>query len=450
MSARSTARDIEEALAVTPVLDAHTHLVGGKMAARGLHDILLYHMVVSDLYSAGCPSGARLTQYPSFPTDEEAARRIEVAIPFLESIQNTSIFWILKTILADLYDWRAPISRDTWKRLDAIIRERAADKAWPRGLLARMKIARSVTELARRGAGEDDDRLQYSLEWAFFTRCQWGEFDTALYELERCWGKTPESPAPIGSGQRPAPERPIRTLSDVHEAVDHYVRSIPGDRVLSTATHISTDIDYQAVTPAEMEAALARRGAAGARERDIYASYIHEAFLTAMENRASSVVFQFSLGAEPLPFETASLVSQRTISQLAGMIARHPRLRFQCFLSSRHANQSLCTLARELPNLSLAGYWWHNFFPDIIRQVMRERLDMLPATKQVGFFSDAYTIEWTYGKLVLVRKLLAQVLAERVEQGQYSRDEALAVARRILYESPQSLLGIVPSEGARI
>ncbi len=57
-------RELESALAEVPILDIHTHLVGGKLAARGLHDILLYHMVVSDLYAAGCPSGARLTQYP--------------------------------------------------------------------------------------------------------------------------------------------------------------------------------------------------------------------------------------------------------------------------------------------------------------------------------------------------------------------------------------------------
>ena len=131
------------------------------------------------------------------------------------------------------------------------------------------------------------------------------------------------------------------------------------------------------------------------------------------------------------------------------MIGRHPRLRFQCFLSSRHANQSLCTLARELPNFSLAGYWWHNFFPDVIRQVIAERLDMVPVNKQIGFFSDAYCVEWTYGKAILARKQLARVLADKIEQGQYTRDDALAIARAILYESPQSLLGMRPRTEAR-
>jgi glucuronate isomerase len=193
-----------------------------------------------------------------------------------------------------------------------------------------------------------------------------------------------------------------------------------------------------------MAAALARRQQAGPAERDAYASYINEAFLTALEKHGQEIVFQFSLGAEPLPFETGSRLSQRTIAQLAEILGRHPKLRFQAFLSSRHANQSLCIMARELPNLSLAGYWWHNFFPDVIRQVMSERLDMLPVNKQVGFFSDAYVIEWTYGKALLVRRQMAQVLAQRIEQGQYSRDEAMAVARAVLYETPQTLLGMVP------
>jgi hypothetical protein len=41
----SLVRTVEEALAQLPMFDIHTHLVGGKLGARGLHDILLYHMV---------------------------------------------------------------------------------------------------------------------------------------------------------------------------------------------------------------------------------------------------------------------------------------------------------------------------------------------------------------------------------------------------------------------
>jgi hypothetical protein len=444
VSIETITRNLEDALRELPVIDVHTHLVGGKLAARGLHDILLYHMVISDLYAAGCPSGARLSQYPAWPSREESHARIDEAIPYLPQIRNTSSYWGVRLILSELYGWRDEITKSNWRRLDDLIRERADDRRISHETLDAMKIGRTGTEIARRERGEDDDRLQYALEWGFFTRCQWGEFDTALYELERCWGRSPESPSPIAAGGRAVVDRPVRSLADVHDAITHYVREIPEDRVLATATHISTDIRFHDVTGAEMEAGLRRRDTAGPAERDIYASYIQEAFLTELESSKPGVTYQFSLGAEPLPFETASRLSQETIASLAAMIGRHPGLRFQSFLASRHANQSLCTLARELPNLSLAGYWWHNFFPSAIAQVIEERLDMLPANKQVGFFSDAYCVEWTYAKLRIVRAILAKVLASKVDVGQYSREDALGIARSILFESPQTLLGFRP------
>ena len=429
--------DLFDELCSIPMFDVHTHLVDGHLGARGLHDVILYHMGVSDLYAAGCPSGARLSQYPCWPSKEEAHQRIREALPYLKYVRNTGIAWGIRLILEELYGWKEPIGEDNWQRLDSMIRERADDRAWQRDMMHRANIQRYGTEYARRECGKDKDILQYSLEWAFFTRSQWGEFDTALYELERCWGRKPESPAPIGAGQRPATERVIRSLEDVHAAVAHYVDNIPYDEVLSSATHFSTDIDLHPVTDKEMSEALEHRDSAGPAERDIYASYINECFLNAFEEHAHKIIFQFSFAAEPLPFETGSRVSQRTIAQIAEMISRHPKIRFQCHVASRHANQSLCTLCRELPNFSLAGYWWHNFFPSAMRQVMEERLDMLPVNKQIGFFSDAYCLEWTYGKAKMVCNQLAIVLAGKIEQGQYTRHDALSIARSILYETPQ-------------
>src|ERR1700728_4372678 len=98
----SSVKEIEEALAEVPMFDIHTHLVGGKLAARGLHDVLLYHMVVSDLYAAGCPTGARLTQFPGWPDKEEAHARIKGSLPYLKHIHNTSSFWGVRIILREL------------------------------------------------------------------------------------------------------------------------------------------------------------------------------------------------------------------------------------------------------------------------------------------------------------------------------------------------------------
>src|SRR4051794_30703245 len=170
MPASTKALNLEAALAGVPLIDVHTHLVGGALGASGLHDVLLYHMAVSDLYAAGCPSGARLTEYPGRPTVAEAHVRLAEAVPFLPAVRNTSTSWGVRIILTDLYGWSGPVTADNWRDLDALIRERAEDRGWSHSVLDRAGINRTGTEIARRGRGEDDERLQYALEWGFFTR----------------------------------------------------------------------------------------------------------------------------------------------------------------------------------------------------------------------------------------------------------------------------------------
>ena len=443
----SLMHEFEEALRALPWMDVHTHLDAAHLSARGLDDILLYHMSVSELYAAGCPDGARVEEDRS---PEEARRRVQRALPFLPKVQNTFIAWGIRTILADLYGWNEPVAAGNWEKLDAIIAERSRDAVWPRSVLKRAGIARTGTELWRGRGGVENDLFQYALEWAFFTRAQWGQPDIPVYELERAWNQAaPEPPIAVTFDRKQAPplDRTIRSVEDVKAALRHYCALIPYGAILSTAHHISTDIDYSYPSDAAMADALKRRDTAADRERDIYASYILHHFLEELEKHGAEIVLQFSLGAEALPFESGSRLSQRTLGQLGEIIARYPRLRFQCFLASRHANQSLCTMARELPNFSLVGYWWHNFFPGPIRQTIEERLDMLPSNRQIGFFSDAYCIEWTYAKRVLITKLAAEVLAHKVDIGQYSIQDALAIAQAVFYDSAVELLGMQPSQG---
>ncbi|MHB1485242.1 MAG: hypothetical protein ACYCYI_11330 [Saccharofermentanales bacterium] len=435
---------IYEGLCEIPMLDIHTHIDASHLCARGLHDILLYHMVVSDLYSAGCPDGERLSEDPE---EDEIAYRVERALPYIKYIQNTSCYWGVKTILKELYNWTDDINPDNWKTIHSIIKTKSLDVEWPREILKRCGIKRLCTELWRGHNHIADDILQYSLEWAFFTRCQWGQYDTALLELEHAWNQeVPGAPLPVSVDRSKLNFKySIKSIDDVKVAIRHYCERIPYDEVVSTASHFSTDLNYMNVTEDEMIKAIANRENAGMNERDIYANYISEIYLNEIERMNKKIILQFSLGAEPLPFETGSKLRTETVFELASLFARHKNINFSLFLSNVNQNQSLCTLARELPNVSLGGYWWHNFFPEFIKRIIAERLDMLATNKQYGFFSDAYCLDWAYAKAMIIRKQLATVLAQKIEQGQYTMDQALSIARQILYETAQSELGMKPA-----
>src|SRR5450759_2555509 len=182
----SLIHEFEEALGAMPWMDVHTHIDAAHLSARGLDDILLYHMSISGLYAAGCPSGARVEEDSS---PEEARLRVQQALPFLPKVENTFIAWGIRVILADLYGWKEAITPDNWQTLDAMIAERSRDAQWPRSILTRAGIARTVTELWRGRGGVADDLFQYGLEWAFFARTQWGQPDIPIYELERAWNQ---------------------------------------------------------------------------------------------------------------------------------------------------------------------------------------------------------------------------------------------------------------------
>jgi len=209
----------------------------------------------------------------------------------------------------------------------------------------------------------------------------------------------------------------------------------------ATTQHISTDIIYTEYTKDEIQEAINSRETANAHEQSVYASTILNTFLNELQERETKTAFQFSLGAEPLPFESGTWLRQQTIKDISVLLNRYPHVHFMCFNASNHANQSLCTLIREYQNFSIAGFWWHSFFPSIMKSHINERLDMVPLNRQCGFFTDAYSIDWVYGKSKLLMELHASIFAEKVEQNYYTYDDVKYIAQKIFFNTPKQLLG---------
>lgn len=58
------------------------------------------------------------------------------------------------------------------------------------------------------------------------------------------------------------------------------------------------------------------------------------------------------------------------------------------------------------------------------------------------FGGDSMFLEGSYGHAVMARRIAAQVLTEKVEEGYLSTDEAVEIARRILRENAIELYGL--------
>lgn len=118
------------------------------------------------------------------------------------------------------------------------------------------------------------------------------------------------------------------------------------------------------------------------------------------------------------------------------------RCEFELVLASELNNLDAVQAAWNFPNVHVGGMWWFNFRASTYRDSMQYRLEALPASKNSIIVSDARCMEWSYGKILLVKKLAAEFLWERVQSGWIDEETALDTANEWFYESAMKRYGI--------
>ncbi len=117
-------------------------------------------------------------------------------------------------------------------------------------------------------------------------------------------------------------------------------------------------------------------------------------------------------------------------------------------MASDVLSHEVAVLARQFPNVYASGYWWHNFFPITIEKIVGLRTQVAPMAKWSGFLCDAYYVEWTYGKLQVVKKAMAAALARLVEAGFSEEEDLPPLLRQVLHDTPRDLYDLPIASGA--
>jgi hypothetical protein len=99
------------------------------------------------------------------------------------------------------------------------------------------------------------------------------------------------------------------------------------------------------------------------------------------------------------------------------------------------------TLARYFPNVVLDLAWMALYSPSAAKREVGDALDMLDGS-HVTFGTDCANLEEEYGTIVFTRRILAEVLADKIESGFLTEAAALQWARRILYTNALEIYGL--------
>lgn len=413
---------IRQALAEARTVDPHCHLRAEKPSADHLADIVLYHHVWTELVSSGMgryeTTKAGLPQEvrdPDMPSEE----RVRRCLRYLVNIESTTLGLFLRWILAELYDVSA-LTEDNVDRVSAAVAEKAVDPDWQDEVLRnRCGIDCSIT--VERSGTPYCEKMLTAVEY-FPGNLVSGKHTTrdVLLGLDAALG------------------REVRNADDYRETVRQQVRDRVGPGCVFAGCWVLPCITGDGVTPEEATRILGK-----ARETHRLSDvalgrfcYFGACVLLEELRRTEIRTIQLIAGADVLPPHQSVTHWDGRFSGAVGRLAsRFEDFHFNISSASDAYTQDLAILAKHLPNISVAGYWWHTFYPFYIRKSLETRLDIVPSNKIIGFFSDAYHSEWCYPKLKLVKHILGDILIERVERGWYTLAVALDIINKLLYEN---------------
>jgi glucuronate isomerase len=434
----SVSQRIERMIAETPIIDPHTHIRCDQPSAPDLASLMSYHWVQTELRAVGMPI-ADLD--PSLPPDE----RVRRAIPYLRRMRNTAMAWCFYRILRDLYDLHEPNLTESNYRavLDQVVAT-GRDPLWgPHVLRERCNVRTVVTSLGNRSAdpSKNPASMLYMLD-AHYLFCPGVATDLMPFFPGRTRKCEYLDALCAVLGDRPATSERLGIL--LHDWLD---RTVTGP-VRFTNTFIPIEQRFLPPDDSAVRSVLARAGGAPTEaEIDNLVRFVTWQVLGWHHDHRKA--FQIAVGAEYFICDGKSIprFQQNWTTEMARAFHHFGNVRFDLMMASEVLTHEVAVLARQFSNVYLSGYWWHNFFPGTIEKIISQRVQMAPMTKIGGFLCDAYYVEWTYGKLQVVKKAMAAALSRLVESGYYEEDEIPPILHQILHNTPRELYDLGPPDG---
>ncbi|TWT74773.1 glucuronate isomerase [Allorhodopirellula solitaria] len=132
--------------------------------------------------------------------------------------------------------------------------------------------------------------------------------------------------------------------------------------------------------------------------------------------------------------------SRVSLIQYRDLFNTFPDVTFPVSVLASVTNQELVSYAWIFPNVIPNGHWWYSNTPSTISHDLAARLEAVPQTKMIGYYSDAYKLEFVWPKFNMYRKVLAGVLADQfVGDRGWSIQRAVDLGRTVLQSNTDAI-----------
>lgn len=409
------------------LIDPHTHINQLDPASHTLADILGYHYYTELAHSAGLPR--EQIEQPGIDPKEKVKRLVAK----LADIENTAQYsWLLEMCRVFFGFEEDRISPANWETLYDSAAKKMAQPDWEEQVLRISKLEQIFL------TNNFDDPLT-GFNTQRYIPCL--RTDDLVFHLTK-----PETRTRLAKATGIELSGAASLKQAVGKLFDHFVSKN------AKACAISLPPDFE---PIRIEAASAdpilRAVAAGKELSDDEQRTLSRfVFWTLAEHCADhKLPFDLMIGVNRRVYEAGvyqgqDLFDQRvSLIQYKALFNAFPQVVFPISVLAQISNQELVSYSWIFPNVVTNGHWWYSNIPAYIETDCRARLQAVPRTKQIGYYSDMYKLEFALPKFGMYRRILSKVLAEDFVIGRgWTEERALDLGRQNLRGNVETIFGV--------
>ena len=405
---------IAEGVRAIRIIDSHEHLA--PEAVRNERELSLFtnlHYAISDMWADGLDR--KLADSLFSEPEASLEEKWELMAPYWENTRHTTYSQTLIRAFGDLYGVQ-DVNESTYKELSRKIQQANRPGFYREVLHERAGIDLVICDSGLRARDMDPSLFRGVVRLDDFL-LHWNGFDF----VENTWGVK------------------INTLADWEKALDVAFQQVKewGFVGIKSALAYQRTLNYERCERTEAEMIFNRLvvdrtlvDKLSWQEKKPFQDYM---FSRIAENCAKyELPLQIHTG---FFYDTWRDVTQANPTNLTPFIMRHRDTRFVLMHCGYPYGRDLLAMAKNLPNVVIDMCWIYIISPSFAAEFLDEAIETVPADKVLGFGGDYVLPEGSYGHAMLCREVVSGVLADKVQQGYWSEEEALGYARKILREN---------------
>lgn len=416
------ARELFDEIARWPIFDPHSHINPHQPAARGLDEVLGYHYYTELAHSAGMPAELVGPDVPRMTRIQHLAR-------FLDRIDNTVQYSWLVEIARSFHGFDGPINPETIGGLASLADHDKDGPAWDEEVWKRTNLEAVFL------TNEFDDPLE-GWDTTRYVPCL--RTDDLVLKLHE--------PATVDRLRR-ATNVDVEDEKSLRLAIGALFAHFVSHGARACAISLPPDFAPRPATPKRAVTPI-RRALHGLDLRPDEHDEIRRYVFWTLAEFCDEFRLPFDLMIGPIrnvyPDGVAGgrdLFDRRvSLYEYRDLFNHFAGVTFPVSTLSPDAGSELVAYSWIFPNVVPMGHWWYANLPAFIAADLRARLQAVPKVKQVGYYSDAYKLEFVLPKFNMYRRVLAETLADDAVRGRgWTIERAVEMARLVLLDNPRRL-----------